>query len=51
MIDSQYNQDLVRHMFDQVLEPYSDGYYDVYYDGFLYLFSLLHLSGNYRMSW
>ena len=31
------------------LEPYSDGYFDPYYDGFLYLFSLMHLSGNYRI--
>jgi oligosaccharide reducing-end xylanase len=31
------------------LEPYSDGYFDPYYDGLLYLFSLLHLSGNYRI--
>lgn len=51
MIDGEYSQDLVRHMFDMVLEPYPDGFYDVYYDGFLYLFALLHLSGNYRMSW
>ena len=51
MTDGQYSQDLVRHMFDQVLEPYEDGYYDVYYDGLVYLFALLHLSGNYRMSW
>ncbi len=31
------------------LEPYSDGYFDPYYDGILYLFSLMHLSGNYRI--
>ncbi len=31
------------------LEPYSDGYIDPYYDGLLYLFSLMHLSGNYRI--
>jgi oligosaccharide reducing-end xylanase len=31
------------------LEPYDDGYYDGYYDGLLYLFSLMHLSGNYRI--
>lgn len=30
------------------LEPYEDGYFDPYYDGLLYLFSLMHLSGNYR---
>jgi oligosaccharide reducing-end xylanase len=31
------------------LEPYTDGYFDPYYDGLLYLFSLMHLSGNYRI--
>jgi len=31
------------------LEPYVDGYFDPYYDGLLYLFSLMHLSGNYRI--
>jgi oligosaccharide reducing-end xylanase len=31
------------------LEPYSDGYFDPYYDGLLYLFSIMHLSGNYQI--
>jgi oligosaccharide reducing-end xylanase len=31
------------------LEPYADGYFDPYYDGLLYLFSLMQLSGNYRI--
>jgi oligosaccharide reducing-end xylanase len=31
------------------LDPYEDGYFDPYYDGLLYLFSLMHLSGNYRI--
>ena len=31
------------------LEPYADGYFDPYYDGLLYLFSLMHLSGSYRI--
>jgi oligosaccharide reducing-end xylanase len=31
------------------LEPYADGYFDPYYDGLLYLFSVMHLSGNYRI--
>jgi len=31
------------------LEPYSDGYFDPYYDGLLYLFSLMHLSGKYQI--
>ncbi len=30
-------------------EPYADGYFDAYYDGFLYLFSLMHLSGRYQI--
>jgi len=30
------------------LERYEDGYFDPYFDGFLYLFSLMHLSGNYQ---
>jgi homodimeric pyruvate:ferredoxin (flavodoxin) oxidoreductase len=51
MTDNEYSQDLVHHMFELKHEPYEDGYYDVYYDGFIYLFALLHLSGNYRMSW
>ena len=31
------------------LEPYEDGYFDPYYDGLLYLFSIMHLSGNYKI--
>jgi len=31
------------------LEPYADGYFDPYYDGLLYLFSIMHLSGNYQI--
>lgn len=31
------------------LAPYEDGYFDPYYDGLLYLFSLMHLSGRYRI--
>jgi oligosaccharide reducing-end xylanase len=31
------------------LEPYEDGYFDPYYDGLLYLFGLMHLSGKYRI--
>jgi len=31
------------------LEPYSDGYFDPYFDGLLYLFSVMHLSGNYQI--
>jgi oligosaccharide reducing-end xylanase len=31
------------------LEPYEDGYFDPYYDGLMYLFSLMHLSGKYQI--
>ena len=41
--------DFVHALWDAKLEPYSDGYFDPYYDGLLYLFSLMHLSGNYRI--
>ena len=29
--------------------PYDDGYFDAYYDGLLYLFSLMNLSGKYQI--
>lgn len=51
MTDNEYSQEFVRHLWEMKLEPYADGYYDVYYDGLVYLFSLLQLSGNYRMDW
>jgi oligosaccharide reducing-end xylanase len=40
--------DFVHALWKAKLEPYEDGYFDPYYDGLLYLFSLMHLSGNYR---
>ncbi|MGD8778158.1 MAG: glycosyl hydrolase family 8 [Ignavibacteria bacterium] len=39
----------VDQVWNAKLEPYEDGYFDPYYDGLLYLFSLMHLSGNYRI--
>ena len=39
----------VNALWNAKLEPYSDGYFDPYYDGLLYLFSLMHLSGNYQI--
>src|SRR6185312_10711332 len=41
--------DFVHALWNEKLEPYSDGYFDPYYDGFLYLFSLMHLSGKYQL--
>lgn len=43
------NMDFVHALWNAKLEPYDDGYFDPYYDGLLYLFSLMHLSGKYRI--
>jgi oligosaccharide reducing-end xylanase len=40
--------EFVDALWNAKLEPYSDGYFDPYYDGFLYLFSIMHLSGKYQ---
>lgn len=41
--------DFVHAVWNAKLEPYEDGYFDPYYDGLMYLFSLMHLSGNYQI--
>ena len=43
------NYDFVHELWNSKLEPYEDGYFDPYYDGLLYLFSLMHLSGKYQI--
>jgi len=43
------SREFVDAVWNSKLEPYSDGYFDPYYDGLLYLFSLMHLSGNYQI--
>lgn len=43
------SMDFVHALWNVKLEPYDDGYFDPYYDGLLYLFSLMHLSGKYRI--
>ncbi|WP_372776175.1 glycosyl hydrolase family 8 [Mangrovibacterium sp.] len=45
-VDPEY--DFVDKLWNAKLEPYEDGYFDPYYDGLLYLFSLMHLSGKYQ---
>jgi oligosaccharide reducing-end xylanase len=45
----QISREFVKALWDAKLEPYSDGYFDPYYDGMLYLFSMMQLSGNYRI--
>jgi oligosaccharide reducing-end xylanase len=41
--------DFVHVLWNAKLQPYEDGYFDPYYDGLLYLFSLMHLSGKYKI--
>ena len=41
--------DFIHELWDEKLQPYEDGYFDPYYDGLLYLFSLMHLSGKYQI--
>ncbi|MCF0191162.1 MAG: glycoside hydrolase [Marinilabiliaceae bacterium] len=41
--------EFVQHLLESKHVPYEDGYFDAYYDGFLHLFSLMHLSGRYRI--
>lgn len=41
--------DFVHELWNSKLEPYEDGYFDPYYDGLLYLFSLMHLGGKYQI--
>jgi oligosaccharide reducing-end xylanase len=41
--------DFVNALWNAKLQPYEDGYFDPYYDGLLYLFSLMHLSGKYQI--
>lgn len=43
------NLDFVHHLWTQKHEPYDDTYFDAYYDGLLYLFGLMHLSGKYQI--
>lgn len=43
------SHDFVNALWNAKLQPYEDGYFDPYYDGLLYLFSLMHLSGKYQI--
>ena len=50
LINNDKNRfDFVHKIWNAKLEPYDDGYFDPYYDGLLYLFSLMHLSGKYQV--
>jgi oligosaccharide reducing-end xylanase len=41
--------DFVQALWNDKLVPYSDGYFDPYYDGLMHLFALMHLSGKYKL--
>jgi oligosaccharide reducing-end xylanase len=49
LINKQKGYDFVHALWNAKLEPYEDSYFDPYYDGLLYLFSLMHLSGKYQI--
>ncbi len=49
MITDDTKFDFVRPLWNAKLEPYADNYFDPYYDGLLYVFSLMHLSGKYQL--
>ena len=41
--------EFIDEIWNAKLEPYDDGYFDPYFDGLLYLFSLMQLSGKYQI--
>ncbi|RYY60773.1 MAG: glycoside hydrolase [Chitinophagaceae bacterium] len=47
--DKKESRDFISAIWNAKLEPYSDGYFDPYFDGLMYLFSLMHLSGKYQL--
>jgi oligosaccharide reducing-end xylanase len=49
ILEQDQSKKLLDALWNAKLEPYDDGYFDPYYDGFLYLFSLMHLSGKYQI--
>ena len=50
LINKEKNSlDFVHAVWNAKLQPYEDGYFDPYYDGLLYLFGLMHLSGKYQL--
>lgn len=50
LINKEKNSlDFVHALWYSKLAPYDDGYFDPYYDGLLYLFSMMHLSGDYQI--
>jgi oligosaccharide reducing-end xylanase len=42
-------KEFINELWNAQHKPYSDGYFDAYYDGLLHLFAFMHLSGCYRV--
>ncbi len=49
IINKDKNLEFIKAIWNAKLEPFDDGYFDPYYDGLMYLFSLMHLSGKYQL--
>ncbi|MDT0686622.1 glycosyl hydrolase family 8 [Autumnicola psychrophila] len=49
MSPQEKSREFVDAIWNAKLEPYPDAYFDPYFDGLMYLFSLMHLSGNYQI--
>lgn len=49
ILNEKNNFDFVHELWNAKLVPYEDGYFDPYYDGLMYFFSLMHLSGKYQI--
>jgi hypothetical protein len=47
--NQDHSFDFVKAFWNEKPVPYEDGYLDPYYDGILYLFGLMHLSGRYQL--
>ena len=43
------SREFVERLWNLENKPYTDGFFDAYYDGLLRLFAFMHLSGNYRI--
>lgn len=46
---NKISREFVDQFWNAKHEPYEDGYFDAYYDGFLRLFAFMHLSGRYQI--
>lgn len=49
MTDNPHAREFAERLWNSKNEPYSDGYFDAYYDGILRLFAFMHMSGRYQV--